>query len=159
MGDGLSHLDPEGRVRMVDVGSKEVTRREAEAVATVRMSAEAFDKLRDGSLPKGDVPSTVRLAAIQAAKRTSTLIPLCHQVPLDAVEVSLEFDQEAPQVTVRAVARARGVTGVEMEALTAAAVGALTLYDMCKAVDRGMVIEGIALLRKSGGRSGDYRRG
>ena len=154
----FTHLDAEGRVRMVDVGEKPATRREAEAEAELRMSPEAYRQLREGNLAKGDALATARLGGIQAAKRTAELIPLCHQVPLDGVEVGFEFRDEDHRVIIRATVRARWVTGVEMEALTAAAVAALTLYDMCKAVDRGMVIEGVSLLRKVGGRTGEYRR-
>jgi len=154
----FTHLDSKGKVRMVDVGGKASTRREAEAEARLRMSPDASRRLRAGDVAKGDALAAARLGGIQAAKRTSDLIPLCHQVPLDGVEIAFEFDDDLPGVTVRAIARARWYTGVEMEALTAATVAALTLYDMCKAIDRGMVVEGIVLLRKSGGRSGDYRR-
>ena len=154
----FTHLDSKGKVRMVDVGGKASTRREAEAEARLRMSPDASRRLRAGDVAKGDALAAARLGGIQAAKRTSDLIPLCHQVPLDGVEIAFEFDDDLPGVTVRAIARARWYTGVEMEALTAATVAALTLYDMCKAIDRGMVVESIVLLRKSGGRSGDYRR-
>jgi len=154
----FTHLDSRGKVRMVDVGGKASTRREAEAEARLRMSPDAARRLRAGDVAKGDALAAARLGGIQAAKRTSDLIPLCHQVPLDGVEIAFEFDDDLPGVTVRAIARARWYTGVEMEALTAATVAALTLYDMCKAIDRGMVVESIVLLRKSGGRSGDYRR-
>ena len=154
----FSHLDAEGRARMVDVGEKPVTARRATAAASVRLSEAAFAALRDGSSPKGDVLAAARLAGIQAAKRTAGLIPLCHPVPLDAVEVSLSL--EAPsRVAIEATARARWTTGVEMEALVAVSVAALTVYDMCKALDRGIVIESVLLLHKSGGRSGEYRRG
>ena len=155
---GFTHLDADGKVRMVDVGEKEPTRREAEAEAVIRMAGAAFGRLRDQGAGKGDALAAAQLAGIQAAKRTSDLIPLCHQIPLDHVEVSFAFDEDASCLTIRARVRARWITGVEMEALTAAAVAALTVYDMCKALDRGMVIERIQLVRKSGGRSGEYRR-
>ena len=158
MGPEFSHLDPDGKLRMVDVGDKQVTRREAVAEAVVRMSAPAYAALRSGQVPKGDALAAARLAGIQAAKRTSGLIPLCHPVPLDVVDVEVEFDDDEQRVVLRASASARWFTGVEMEALTAAAVAALTLYDMCKSADRAMVIEQVALIRKSGGRSGEYHR-
>ena len=154
----FTHLDDEGNARMVDVGGKQATSREAEAEARVRFSPEAFQRLRDGSVRKGDVLAAARLAGIQAAKRTSELIPLCHAIPLDRVTVDLTLEPDAPVVIIRATAGARWATGVEMEALTAASVAALTLYDMCKALDRGITIETVRLLRKSGGRSGDYTR-
>ena len=158
MKPGFSHLDEKGKVRMVDVGSKDLTRRQAVAEATVQMSAAAYAGLRSGTVAKGDVLATVRLAGIQAAKRTSDLIPLCHMIPLDTVEIEIDFDDAANRVVLRASASARWSTGVEMEALTGVSVAALTLYDMCKSADRGMTIENIVLLRKSGGRSGDFRR-
>ncbi len=158
MKPGFSHLDGEGNVRMVDVGEKETTRRQAVAEASVRMSAEAYAGLRSGEVAKGDALAAARIAGIQAAKKTSELIPLCHIVPLDAVSIEIEFDDATHRVILRATASARWSTGVEMEALTAVAVAALTLYDMCKSVDRRMTIEKIALLQKSGGRSGDFRR-
>lgn len=158
MSPEFSHLDPEGKVRMVDVGEKQITRREAVAEATVRMSEPAYAALRSGTVSKGDALATARLAGIQAAKRTSELIPLCHAVPLDAVDVQVEFDDAGHRVVLRASASARWYTGVEMEALTAVTVAALTLYDMCKSADRAMVIEQVVLLRKSGGRSGEFRR-
>jgi cyclic pyranopterin phosphate synthase len=158
MAPEFSHLDPDGNVRMVDVGEKQATRREAVAEASVRMSAAAFTALRSGKVPKGDALAAARLAGIQAAKQTSGLIPLCHPVPLDAVDVEVEFDDDEQRVVLRATARARWFTGVEMEALTAVSVAALTLYDMCKSADRAMVIEQVALIRKSGGRSGEFHR-
>jgi cyclic pyranopterin phosphate synthase len=158
MAPEFSHLDPEGNARMVDVGDKPVTRREAVAEAAVRMSAQAFEALRAGKVAKGDALAAARIAGIQAAKRTSELIPLCHPVPLDSVEVDVEFQSDEPRVLLRASARARWYTGVEMEAMVAASVAALTLYDMCKSADRAMVLEQVALLRKSGGRSGEFQR-
>jgi cyclic pyranopterin monophosphate synthase len=152
-----SHLDPNGAPRMVDVGDKPVTARRAVASATVRMRPEALATLLDAGGPKGDALVTARLAGIAGAKRTSELIPLCHPLPLDAVEVELMPDREAGIVVIRTEARATARTGVEMEALTAASVAALTLYDMAKALQRDIVIERVELLEKSGGRSGDYR--
>jgi cyclic pyranopterin phosphate synthase len=153
----LSHVDPDGRVSMVDVSAKDTTRREAVADAEVRMSAEAVAAIRDRQIRKGDPLQAARLAGIMAAKRTSELIPLCHQVPLSTVEVDLEPRPQGYRIVARAVTVAQ--TGVEMEALVAASVAALTLYDMLKAVDRAIVIGPIRLREKSGGRSGRYRRG
>jgi len=155
----LTHLDPEGRARMVDVGGKDVTDRRAVARAVVRMSPATAAAVRDGDAPKGDVLGPARLAGIQAAKRTWELIPLCHQLPLSFADVTAEVDADAGVVTLTAEARTSARTGVEMEALTAAAVAALTVYDMVKALERGVVIERVALLEKAGGRSGDWRRG
>ena len=151
----LSHLDDNGRMIMVDVAAKPKTVREAVATGKVRMAAATL-KLITGGAPKGDVLAAARLAGIMAAKRTSELIPLCHQAPLDAVRIDLELDPDANQVVITATARCTGRTGVEMEALTAVSVAALTIYDMCKAVDRGMVVQEVRLLKKTGGRSGAY---
>ena len=151
---GLTHLDEEGRARMVDVGDKDVTDRRARAEATVAMKAETMAALRAGNTPKGDVLSTARIAGIQAAKQTPSLIPLCHAIALTGVEVG--FELEATQVRISVEARCRDRTGVEMEAMVAASVAALTIYDMLKAVDREMVIGGVRLLEKTGGRSGHF---
>ena len=154
----LSHFDGEGASRMVDVSGKAETDRTARASAVVRMSGSTLALILDRRLAKGDVFEVARLAGIMAAKRTGDLIPLCHPLGLDAVEVS--FAEEGPGILrIEATARVRGRTGVEMEALTAVGVAALTVYDMCKAVDRGMVIDGLCLVEKTGGRSGTYRRG
>jgi len=153
----LTHLDARGRAKMVDVGAKDVTLREAVAEAIVTMEPATFAALRDGKLPKGDVPAIVRIAGIQAAKRTPELIPLCHAVALSSVSVDLELDEARHEARIVARARAADRTGVEMEALTAASVAALTLYDMCKAIDRGMTIARVRLLEKRGGKSGDYK--
>ena len=158
MNDRLSHLDEQGRASMVDVGAKDVTRREARAEARVQMAGATLDLIADQAAPKGDVIATARLAGIMAAKRTHELVPLCHQLALDTVIVEIESDPDLPGVRIETVARVSGRTGVEMEALTAAAVAALTVYDMCKAVDRGMVIDGVRLLEKRGGRRGVWRR-
>jgi len=142
---------------MVDVGGKQVTLRTARATARVRAHVETIDRIRHGRLEKGDAIATARLAGIMAAKQTSAILPLCHPLPLDAVEVGLSFpaaDCLLVETTVRATAR----TGVEMEALTAAAAAALTIYDMCKSIDRGMTIETVRLEAKSGGTTGDYSR-
>lgn len=157
MGD-LTHIDDEGRARMVDVGEKAVTARRAVARATVRMSPATAAAVRDGDAPKGDVLGPARIAGIQAAKRTWELIPLCHQLPLSFADVVTEVDVEAGTVTLTAEARTTAQTGVEMEALTAASVAALTVYDMVKALEKGVAIEEIVLVAKSGGRSGDWRR-
>jgi cyclic pyranopterin phosphate synthase len=141
---------------MVDVGGKAVTRRAAMAEGRVRMSLEAFELVRTDSAPKGDVLGVARVAGIQAAKRTGELIPLCHPLPLDLVEVDAELDPALPGVRITATVRTEGKTGVEMEALTAVAAACLTVYDMVKSADRAMRIEAIRLLYKSGGRSGEY---
>ncbi len=153
---GLSHVDPSGKARMVDVSAKPLTRREATAAGLVRMTAEAFAQVRDNALAKGDVLGAARLAGIAGAKRTADLIPLCHPLPLDGIEVDLELDPGLPGVRVTATARVEARTGVEMEALTAVSVACLVVYDMVKAADRTMRIEDIHLVRKTGGRSGDW---
>ena len=158
-GGGLTHLDEEGRARMVDVGDKPVTTRRARAGCVVRMSPETARLLADGDLPKGDALPVARLAGIQAAKRTSELIPLCHQVALTDVDVDLAVDTGTGQVTVTATARADDRTGVEMEALVAASVAALALYDMVKAVQRDVVVTDVRLLAKEGGRHGSWTAG
>jgi cyclic pyranopterin phosphate synthase len=142
----FSHLDEEGAARMVDVGEKIVIRRTATAAGRVRMSSETVEALRAKALPKGDALNTARIAGVMAAKQTSDLIPLCHRLNLTSVD--LEFAVKDEEIEILAVARASDRTGVEMEALTAVSVAALTLYDMCKAVDKGMAIEGIRLLEK-----------
>jgi len=143
---------------MVDVGGKEVTDRRAVARAVVRMSAETAAMVARGDAPKGDVAGTARIAGIQAAKRTAELIPLCHPLALSFVDVAVEVDADSGEVTLTAEARTSGQTGVEMEAMIAAAVAALTVYDMVKGVERGVTVGEVALLEKSGGRSGDWRR-
>ena len=152
----LSHLDEDGRIRMVDVGAKDVTAREAVATGFVSMRPETVAAVRERRTPKGDPLETARLAGVMGAKSTASLIPLCHHLPLTHVDVRAELEDGG--VRLSATASVEGRTGVEMEALTAVAVAALTIYDMCKAVDREMVIGEIRLERKSGGRSGDYRR-
>ena len=154
----LTHLDEEGRPRMVDVGAKPVSAREAVAEGLVRMSPEALRLAATGEGPKGEVLRTAELAGTMAAKQTGALIPLCHPLPLDAIEVRAEADAGIPGVRVRATVRATARTGVEMEALTAAAIACLTVYDMVKAADRGMTIDHVRLLRKSGGARGDWIR-
>lgn len=152
----FTHLDGHGHARVVDVGDKSITRRSATASAVVRTTAAVIRAIRRQAVAKGDVLAVARIAGIQAAKRTDELIPLCHSLPLDAVEVVLALEKSA--VRVSATASLSGRTGVEMEALTAASVAALTVYDMCKALDRAMVIEAIQLEEKSGGRSGHWQR-
>ena len=159
MNGGLTHLDEHGSARMVDVGGKDVTQRWARAQAVVRMAPETARRVADGDLPKGDVQAVARIAAIQAGKRTSELIPLCHPLPLTHLDCDLTIDAEAGTVTLIAQARTTGQTGVEMEALTAAAVGALTIYDMVKGVERAVVLERIELLDKTGGKTGDWHAG
>jgi molybdenum cofactor biosynthesis protein MoaC len=152
----FTHLDAEGRARMVDVSDKAQTDRVAVAGARVVMRPETLERIRAGDVAKGDVLAVARLAGIMAAKRTAELIPLCHPLALTSVAVELACVPERSAVEITATCRLRGRTGVEMEALTAASVAALTVYDMCKAVDRGMVVTDLRLLRKSGGRSGDW---
>jgi len=152
----LTHLDAEGRVRMVDVGDKDTTRRRAVAAATFHTTTEVIDLLRDSALPKGDVLATARIAAIMAAKRTDSLIPLCHQLALSSVDV--DFTVADDHIDILATVETAGKTGVEMEALTAVAIAGLTLHDMTKAVDRRASTGEIRLLEKSGGRSGTWKR-
>ena len=152
----LTHLDSLGRARMVDVGDKDPTRRRAVACSVVEMSADTVAALVNRNISKGDVFAVARVAGIQAAMRTAELVPLCH--PLMLSFVAIEFEVEEESVVVTAVAETVERTGVEMEALTACSVASLTIYDMCKAIDRGMVINGLALLEKEGGRTGTWRR-
>ncbi|NNT95410.1 cyclic pyranopterin monophosphate synthase MoaC [Stutzerimonas nitrititolerans] len=151
----LTHLDSQGRANMVDVTAKAVTAREAVAEALVRMLPETLQMIQQGGHPKGDVFAVARIAGIQAAKKTHELIPLCHPLLLTSIKVELEPEGEE-RVRIQARCKLAGQTGVEMEALTAVSVAALTLYDMCKAVDKGMVIEGVRLLEKLGGKSGHW---
>jgi cyclic pyranopterin phosphate synthase len=154
----LSHVDSGGRVRMVDVSRKRVTARTALARGRVFMHRDTLALLRDGRTPKGNVLATAHVAGVLAAKRTSDIIPLAHPIQLEGVDLAFALDEESASVAIEARVRTRARTGVEMEALTAVAVAALTLYDMLKAVDRGMVLGEIALWEKRGGRRGDYRR-
>ncbi|MBA2116657.1 cyclic pyranopterin monophosphate synthase MoaC [Bremerella alba] len=153
----FTHLDQSGAARMVDVGQKQTTLREAVAEACVKMEAATADAIRDSRNKKGEVLQVARLAGIMAAKRTDELIPLCHGLPLESVEVAFEF-ADATHLMVTATARVTAKTGVEMEAMTAASVAALTIYDMCKAIDRAMEIEHVRLMKKSGGKSGTFQR-
>jgi cyclic pyranopterin phosphate synthase len=153
---GFTHFDEQGRARMVDVTGKEATSRTATARGLVRMAPATLALIEEGRVAKGDVLSVARLAGIMGAKRTPDLIPLCHPLSLSAVRVDLTLDRAAPGVEITATCRLVGRTGVEMEALTAVAVAALTIYDMCKAVDRGMRLTDIRLVHKEGGKSGTY---
>jgi cyclic pyranopterin phosphate synthase len=155
----LTHLGADGEANMVDVGGKADTERTAIAEGFVAMRRETLAMILSGNARKGDVLGTARIAGIMAAKRTHELVPLCHPLLLTKVSVDIEPDDSLPGLRVSALARVRGRTGVEMEALTAASVACLTIYDMAKAVDRGMVISGIRLMEKTGGKSGDYRAG
>jgi cyclic pyranopterin monophosphate synthase len=152
----LTHFDAAGQAHMVDVGAKAETARLARAAGRIRMQPATFALIRSGSAKKGDVLGVARIAAIQAAKRTGELIPLCHPIALTRVTVEFELDASAATVTCTTTSETFGRTGVEMEALTACSVGLLTIYDMCKAADRGMVIEAVRLLEKSGGKSGHW---
>jgi cyclic pyranopterin phosphate synthase len=154
----LSHLDAQGQAQMVDVSSKVATVREAIAIARVRMQPETMQAIETGNAPKGDVLGTARLAGIMAAKQTSNLIPLCHPLPIQKVEVTITPEPDLPGYEIRATVKTKAETGVEMEALTAASIAALTLYDMAKALEKSIQIEQIYLLSKTGGKSGDYRR-
>lgn len=152
----LSHINEQGRARMVDVTNKDVTFRQAEAEGRVRMAPETVELVRTGGTPKGDVLAVAQVAGVMAAKRTHELIPMCHPLRLTAVDLSFTLEESA--VHIRSKVKCKGETGVEMEALTAVSAAALTVYDMCKAVQRDMEIAGVRLCRKSGGKSGDYRK-
>jgi cyclic pyranopterin monophosphate synthase len=152
----LTHVDENGNARMVDVSQKDYTLREAVAVGRVYMKPATLRMIMEGNLPKGDVFSTTRIAGIMAAKRTSELIPMCHNIPLDAVALDLLANEEQSCVDIKVTARCSWKTGVEMEALTAVSIAGLTVYDMCKAVDKEMLIGDIALIKKTGGKSGEY---
>lgn len=154
----LTHLDESGRARMVDVSGKEATARTATARGTLACLPETLDQVRAGTAPKGSVIRTAELAGIMGAKRAAELIPLCHPLPLTKVEVRIEIDDGLPGFRISSEARTNGVTGVEMEALTAVSIAGLTLFDMLKAIDRTMVIGGIEVTSKSGGKSGDWQR-
>lgn len=154
----LTHLDNQGQAQMVDVSPKASTVRQAVAAASVRMLSETFSTIQAGNAPKGDVLGTARLAGIMAAKQTSNLIPLCHPLPLHKVEVQIEPDSQLPGYQITAMVKTKAETGVEMEALTAVSVAALTLYDMAKALEKSISIESIRLVSKSGGKSGDYHQ-
>ena len=158
MADDLSHLNERGEVHMVEVGDRAASRREAHASGAIRMMASTLEMVRHGETPKGDLLAVARVAAIQAAKRTWELIPLCHPLPLSGMEVTIEADEALPGLTLSCRCRTIGQTGVEMEAMTAVSVGLLTLYDMLKSVDPGMTIEAVRLQHKDGGRNGAWSR-
>ena len=156
MSSGLSHIGAEGEAHMVDVSAKAATERRAVATGRILMSAEAFAAVRDNAVAKGDVLSVARIAGIMAAKRTSDLIPLCHPLPIQKVAVDFSLQEAESAITVTAMVKTTGQTGVEMEALTAASIALLTVYDMAKALDKAMRIEGVRLLEKTGGKSGPF---
>ena len=158
MGEDLTHIDEAGRAKMVDVGAKDETEREGVAEAIVRMQPATLERIRAGQIKKGDVLAVAQVAGVMGAKKTPELIPMCHPIAITGVDFNFEIDDEASTITITASVRTIGRTGVEMEALTAVATAALTIYDMCKAIDKGMIIDGIALVKKSGGRSGVYVR-
>lgn len=157
MGD-LTHTGPDGEARMVDVSAKPVTARSARATGSIRMRRETLDAIRANTLAKGDVLAVARIAGIMAAKRTAELIPLCHPIPLQDVQIELTIDETLPGVRVEATAKTTAQTGVEMEAITAVSVTLITVYDMAKAVDKGMVIGDVSLAEKAGGRSGHWQK-
>lgn len=152
----LTHLDKNGAAHMVDVGDKQTTKRTAQAQAVITMHPETLRRIAEGTMPKGDVFACARIAGIMAAKRTSDLIPMCHPLPIDGIEVEITPISET-EVRLVSTLRCTHKTGIEMEALTAVSVAALTIYDMCKAIDRGMRIDQVLLLHKAGGKSGEYR--
>ena len=156
--EDFTHFNDTGRARMVDVSAKDETARRAVAFGRVLVNAETFALIRSGGLKKGDVLGCAQIGGIMAAKRTSELIPMCHNVPLSGVDIDFRMNEDALAVEITATAKCSGQTGVEMEALTAVSVAALTVYDMCKAVQRDIVIDRICLLEKSGGKSGDFHR-
>jgi len=158
MTDKLTHINDDGEVHMVDVGDKNVTQRQAVATSSIQMSEAAFGAVKSGNLKKGDALGVARVAGIMAAKSTSQMIPLCHPLALTKIEISIEPDDATNSFNISALVRVEGKTGVEMEALTAASITALTIYDMAKAVDKSMIIGPTQLEQKSGGKSGDYNR-
>ncbi|MDP9360444.1 MAG: cyclic pyranopterin monophosphate synthase MoaC [Acidobacteriota bacterium] len=158
MTNNFSHLDDTGGISMVDVAAKRNTMREAVAVATVRMSPETLRKLVERALPKGDVLTTAKVAGVLAAKQTPSLIPLAHPLTISSVDITFDLDQSTGAIEVHSIVRYEGKTGVEMEAMTACAVAALTIYDMCKSAEKGITIESLQLVRKSGGKSGTWER-
>ena len=154
----FSHLDETGGISMVDVGAKRNTAREAAAVATIRMKPATLKKLVERALPKGDVLTTAKVAGVLAAKQTPSLIPLAHAISIDSVDVTFDIDKSAGTIEVRSIVRCESKTGVEMEAMTACAIASLTIYDMCKSAEKGIAIESLQLVRKSGGKSGLWER-
>jgi cyclic pyranopterin phosphate synthase len=158
MGKDFSHLDETGGISMVHVGAKKMTQREAVASATVRMTPKTLSQLVERALPKGDVLNTAKVAGVLAAKQTPSLIPLAHPIGIDSVDITFDLDVESGSIEVRSIVRCEGKTGVEMEAMTACAIAALTIYDMCKSAEKGITIDGLQLVRKSGGKSGTWER-
>ncbi len=154
--NSLSHINAQGEAQMVDVTDKKVTRRQAVAEGKVKMSLSTLEAIEAGNAPKGDVLGTAKIAGIIAAKKTADLIPLCHPLPIKKIEVNLECDRDLPGYVIRATVTTKAATGIEMEALTAVSVSALTLYDMAKALEKSMRIEYVRLISKTGGKSGDY---
>lgn len=155
---GLTHIDKDGNARMVDVSQKNLNIREAIAKGRIVMGRDTLSMIINGKMPKGDVISTARIAGIMAAKKTHELIPMCHNIPIDSVKVELTENIEESSIDIVAIAKCNWKTGIEMEVLTAVSIAALTIYDMCKAVDKSMIIEDICLVKKTGGKSGDYNR-
>ena len=158
MSEKLTHIDEAGRAKMVDVGAKDETEREGVAEAIVRMRPATLERIKSGQIKKGDVLAVAQVDGVMGAKKTPDLIPMCHPIAITGVDFDFKIDDENSTITIQASVRTIGRTGVEMEALTAVAAAALTIYDMCKAIDKGMIIDGIALVKKSGGRSGLYVR-
>jgi cyclic pyranopterin phosphate synthase len=158
MSDQLTHFNEQNRARMVDVSDKETTKREAVALSRIVMQPETLARIREGSVAKGDVLAVAQVAGVMAAKKTWEIIPMCHPLPLTGIDIRFSYADEQT-LEIEATVRTTGKTGVEMEALTAASVAALTVYDMCKAMDKAMTIESTYLLRKTGGKSGDFQRG
>ena len=154
----LTHIDEKGNAKMVDVSEKQVTKREAIAVGKISMNLETLDMIIEGNTPKGDVLATARIAGIMGAKKTYELIPMCHNIPIDSVKVELKPNRAEKAIEITAIAKCTYKTGIEVEALTAVSIAALTIYDMCKAVDRGMVIGDITLVKKTGGKSGTFEK-
>ncbi len=153
----FSHIDKNGEAKMVDVSEKKITLRTAEAIAKVIVTEEIFSKIKQNQIGKGDVLSTARIAGIQAAKKTSDLIPLCHNIFISKIDIDFRLDQKTNTIEIKSFCKTESQTGIEMEALTAASVAALTIYDMCKAIDKGITIREIKLLSKTGGKSGEYK--
>ncbi|RBP65917.1 cyclic pyranopterin monophosphate synthase subunit MoaC [Alkalibaculum bacchi] len=154
----LTHIDEKGNAKMVDVSEKQMTKREAIAVGKISMKLETLDMIIEGNTPKGDVLATARIAGIMGAKKTYELIPMCHNIPIDSVKVELKPNRAEKAIEITAIAKCTYKTGIEVEALTAVSIAALTIYDMCKAVDRGMVIGDITLVKKTGGKSGTFEK-
>lgn len=156
MNSGLNHFDENGKAIMVDVGEKDETKRVAIAKGIIKMKKETLNLVEQGKMGKGDVLGVARVAGIMASKRTSELIPMCHPIMINACEISFEIDKEKSAIIILASVKTTGKTGIEMEALTAVSIAGLTIYDMCKAIDRGMIIENVHLVKKSGGKSGEW---